>query len=176
MDYRALALNGDVRIPDGITDVRGYEVRTLTDDEKVGKVNDLILGEDDRLRYLDVDTGGFFRPKHLLIPVGAAEVDRRNKVIWVSATKEQIDQLPDYMDDPASITDEYESRICGIYGTLGSDANRFDQDHFYGNRDDVNPIGESRGLDTRRADLADRVDASPRQRPRPDATDSERRL
>lgn len=111
MHYRALGLDGDTRIPPGITDLRGYDVRVLAEDVRIGRVHELIVDEDERLRFLDVDTGGFFRPKHVIVPIELAEVDPRDEAIWVSATRQQLDALPDYLGDAASIGETYESRV-----------------------------------------------------------------
>src|SRR5687768_3485359 len=51
MPYSALSRYRGARFPEGMTDVRGFEVRTR-EDEKVGKVEDLIATADGRVRYL----------------------------------------------------------------------------------------------------------------------------
>ena len=45
MPYSAISRYQDARFPEGMSDVRGFEVRTR-DDEKVGKVSDLIASDD----------------------------------------------------------------------------------------------------------------------------------
>ena len=78
MKHFDLSRNPDARFPDSITDVRGFEVRSRDMDEKLGKVDDVICSSDGRIRYLDVDLGGFFNPKHVALPVGIGQVDRAN--------------------------------------------------------------------------------------------------
>jgi len=145
MPYAAISQYQDAQFPESMADVRGFEVRTLDDDEKVGKVDDVICAPDGRLRYLDVDLGGFFNTKHVLLPVGGAQVDAQHDVVWVSGmTKEQIKQLPDYAGDASAITDDYETRFRGAYAARGTESaggeDLYDQGRFYAERG-----GESAG-------------------------------
>jgi uncharacterized protein (TIGR02271 family) len=134
MPYSALSQYQDARVPEGMADVRGFEVRTR-DDDKVGKVSDLIATADGRLRYLDVDLGGIFNPRHVALPVGAAEVDRQRDVVWITGmTKDQIKALPDYSGDVNAITDDYESRVRGVYAGRTKDQDLYDQGRFYADR------------------------------------------
>jgi len=140
MQHLNLSRHQDIQFPESMADVRGFEVRTQDDNEKVGKVDDLVLSPDGRIRYLDVDLGGFFNTKHVALPIGAAQVDRTNDVVWVSGmTKEQIKDLPDYNGDATSITDDYETGVRSSF--LGraakgrsSDAELYDQGRFYAER------------------------------------------
>jgi sporulation protein YlmC with PRC-barrel domain len=103
------------RIGEGLADreldVRGWEVRTDLDDEKVGKVEDMLLDETGRPRYLDVDLG-LFR-KHVLLPVGRARADGRRDIVWVPGlTKDRIEGMPDWDGDPDRID---ERRVAAAY-------------------------------------------------------------
>jgi len=139
MAYAALSQYQDAQFPESMADVRGFEVRTHDDNEKVGKVDDVVCAPNGQLRYLDVDLGGFFNTKHVLLPVGGAQVDAHHDVVWVTGmTKEQIKQLPDYAGDASAITDEYESRFRDAYparaaGTAAG-ADLYDQGRFYADR------------------------------------------
>ena len=138
MAYAALSQYQDARFPESMADVRGFEVRTR-DDEKVGKVDDLVCAPDGRLRYLDVDVGSFFNAKHVLLPVGGAQVDAEHDVVWVTGmTKEQIKSLPDYTGDASAITDEYETHVRDAYAARGSESasgdDLYDQGRFYADR------------------------------------------
>ena len=134
MRYSALSHYSGTRFPEGMTDVRGFEVRTR-EDEKVGKVSDLIAATDGQIRYLDVDLGGIFNPRHVILPIGTAEVDQRRDVVWISGmTKDEIKALPDYTGDVDAITDAYESRVRGIYGGRVTDRDLYDQGRFYARR------------------------------------------
>ena len=134
MAYSALSQYQNARFPEGMADVRGFEVRTR-DDEKVGKVSDLIAEPDGRLRYLDIDLAGIFNTRHVVVPVGAAEVDQREDIVWISGmTKEQIKALPDYTGQASAITDDYESRVRGVYAGRTTDRDLYDQGRFYAGR------------------------------------------
>ena len=137
MRHLNLSRNPDALFPESIADVRGFEVRTREMDEKLGKVDDLIYTSDGRIRYLDVDLGGFFNPKHVALPIGVGQVDRVNDVIWLTGVnKRQLEELPEYDGDPDRITDEYETTLRRTFasGTVGSDVDLYDQGRFYGER------------------------------------------
>jgi uncharacterized protein (TIGR02271 family) len=134
MRYSELSRYQGTRFPEGMSDVRGFEVRTR-DDEKVGKVSDLITSSDGRIRYLDVDLGGILNPRHVVVPVGAAEVDARRDVVWISGmSKDDIKALPDYTGEVSALTDDYESRVRGAYAGRIVDSDLYDQSRFYANR------------------------------------------
>ena len=135
MAYSAISQHQSARFPDELSDVRGYEVRTRDGDEKVGRVEDLICTTDGRIRYLDVDLGGFFNQRHVALPVGSAQVDRANDVVWITGmTKDQIKALPDYDGDASRIDDSYESRVRGVYGGTANDADLYDHGRLYAER------------------------------------------
>jgi uncharacterized protein (TIGR02271 family) len=135
MAYSALSQHQDARFPESLADVRGYEVRTRDDDDKVGRVSDLVCTPDGQIRYLDVDLGGFFNPRNVVVPIGAAQVDRERDVVWLTGmTKDQIKALPDYNGDVSTLTDDYESRITGLSGRTTTDRDLYDQGRFYADR------------------------------------------
>jgi uncharacterized protein (TIGR02271 family) len=137
MRHLNLSRNPDARFPESIIDVRGFEVRSRDMDEKLGKVDDLIYSSDGRIRYLDVDLGGFFNPKHVALPIGIGQVDRVNDVIWLTGVnKRQLEELPEYDGEPDRITDEYETtlRRTFVSGTSSKDFDLYDQGRFYGER------------------------------------------
>jgi hypothetical protein len=126
-----------------MTDVRGYEVRTRDQNKKVGKVGDLVCAPNGQIRYLDVELGGLFNSKRVLLPVGVARADRQNDIVWVAGmTKEQVKELPDYNGDPNTITEDYEAQCCspylkgGVAAAAGatSPAELYDQGRFYADR------------------------------------------
>jgi hypothetical protein len=82
--------------------------------EKVGKVDDLFVDENDQPEYIGVKTG-FLGMKSTLIPMELARVNDRRKLIEVAADKDTIRSGPAF-DDDEEITPEHESRIYGYYG------------------------------------------------------------
>ena len=116
MPYRALSQSPNVTFPEGTADVRGWEVRTTEDNKKVGKVKDLVLGGDTQPHFLEVETGGLFTAKRVLLPLGLARVDEQQDVIWVAGiTKDQFKAWPEYTGDARSITDDYTTRLRRAY-------------------------------------------------------------
>ena len=121
MRHTSLTLQRNTRFPPSMADVRGFEVRTRDNNDKVGKVDDLVCATDGQIRYLDIGLGGLFSKKRVLLPVGVARADRTNDVIWIAGmTKEQIKDLPEYEGDPNTITDDYESQCCSPFRTRGT--------------------------------------------------------
>jgi len=134
MAYSSLSNYDGVQFPEGLSDVRGYEVRTRDDDDKVGRVEDLVCTADGQIRYLDVNLGGFFTERHVVLPVGAAQVDRTNDVVWITGmTKEQIKALPDYTGDVSSLTTDYESNVRRSAADLRDD-DAYDHGRLYAER------------------------------------------
>jgi hypothetical protein len=82
--------------------------------ERVGKVDDLFVDENDQPEYIGVKTG-FLGMKSTLIPMELARVNDRRKLIEVAADKDTIQSGPAF-DDDEEITPEHESRIYGYYG------------------------------------------------------------
>jgi hypothetical protein len=82
--------------------------------EKVGKVDDLFVDENDQPEYIGVKTG-FLGMKSTLIPMELIRVNDRRKLIEVAADKDTIRSGPAF-DDDEDITPEHESRIYGYYG------------------------------------------------------------
>ena len=143
MRHTALSLHRNVSFPRSMTDVRGFEVRTRDNNEKVGKVSDLVCGDEGQVRYLDVGLGGLFNKKRVLLPVGVARVDKSNDVVWIAGmSKEQVKELPDYDGDPSKITADYEEQCCGPYlgreiaaaAGVNSTEDLYDQGRFYAER------------------------------------------
>ena len=93
----------------GIRDVRDWEVRTRDRNEAVGKVHDVLVDENGRARYLDVELSA--SSKHTLIPAGHVDTDR-DGVIHVPMGGERFNDLPVYAHSEAGITPEYERNVA----------------------------------------------------------------
>ncbi|HEX2863282.1 MAG TPA: PRC-barrel domain-containing protein, partial [Deinococcales bacterium] len=65
--------------------------------EKMGRVHTAMVEPDTgKLRYLLVDTGGFFSNKRVLVPVGLARIESDDAVYIDSLTKDQLKGLQEY--------------------------------------------------------------------------------
>jgi len=82
--------------------------------EKVGKVDDLFVDENDQPEYIGVKMG-FLGTRSTLIPWEVATVDENDRRIEVSVDKAQAKEGPSFNDDE-DITPEYEEQVYSHYG------------------------------------------------------------
>jgi hypothetical protein len=86
-------------------DITGYEVSATDGD--IGKVEEMVSGDDGRF-YVVVDTGRWIFRKKRLIPAGAIVViDHQNRRVNVRLTKDESKRAP---DDEAERRDDKEVR------------------------------------------------------------------
>jgi ribosomal 30S subunit maturation factor RimM len=110
-------------------DVRSWEVRTRRDEQRLGKVDEILLDEQGVPRYLDLDL--HHDRRHVLLPVGHAELNEQDKVVWVRGlARDALRDVPDYAGDPAGVDPHYESRVASAYDRGYSDENFYDAPHF----------------------------------------------
>jgi uncharacterized protein (TIGR02271 family) len=91
----------------------GYEVYDQAG-EKIGKVDDIFVDENDQPEYIGVKMG-FRGTRSTLIPWQLATVDEANGRIDVSVDKETAKNGPAF-DDDTDITPEYENEVYSYYG------------------------------------------------------------
>jgi sporulation protein YlmC with PRC-barrel domain len=121
-----LSRRAPAHLPDGAYDVRGWEVRTEVDGEKVGKVDDMLVDDQDRPRYLNVKLGIFRR--NVLVPLSAAHADPSTQVIWIEQLdRERLKNVPEYVDDVSLISPEYEERLLQEYRSLSRERGTADR-------------------------------------------------
>jgi hypothetical protein len=82
--------------------------------EKLGKVDDLFLDENDSPEFLGVKMG-FLGTRTTLIPFEMARVNDARQVIEVAADKETLKNGPTF-DDDREITPEFENEVYSYYG------------------------------------------------------------
>ena len=82
--------------------------------EKVGKVDDLFVDENDQPEYIGVKIG-FLGTKSTLIPIELVRVNDRRKLVEVAADEETIKGAPTF-DNDSDITPEYEQGVYGYFG------------------------------------------------------------
>ena len=83
--------------------------------EKIGKVDDLFVDEDDQPEYIGVKMGFLLEQKTTLIPMGIVRINDRRKLIEVAADKDTNQEAPPF-DNNKDITPEYEDRVHGYFG------------------------------------------------------------
>ncbi|MBA4116251.1 MAG: PRC and DUF2382 domain-containing protein [Rubrobacter sp.] len=98
-------------------DFAGYTVLDNSG-EKIGKVDDLFLDENDQPEYFGVKMG-FLGTKSTLIPADIANIDRERGFVEVSQLKQKVKDGPAF-DDDSEITPEYENEVRSYYGLQSS--------------------------------------------------------
>jgi uncharacterized protein (TIGR02271 family) len=96
----------------------GYTVRD-PNGEKIGKVDDLFLDENDQPEYYGVKMG-FLGTSSTLIPAEVTTIDNERGFIEVSQLKSTVKDGPSF-DDDREITPEYENEVRGYYGLSAMD-------------------------------------------------------
>jgi uncharacterized protein (TIGR02271 family) len=91
----------------------GYTVYDQSD-QKIGKVDDLFLDENDQPEYIGVKMG-FLGTSSTLIPFQMATVEDSRQAIVVSTDKETAKNGPAF-DDDREITPEFENEVYSYYG------------------------------------------------------------
>lgn len=86
----------------------GYSVRAR--DTFVGRVKDLLLDDELRVRYLVVTTGWLGGRSVLLASEWVSRLDVQAEVLWVDISAEEFDTAPDYREQ-VPIDDSYESAL-----------------------------------------------------------------
>lgn len=123
--FKPLSNHDDVRFGEGSHDVRNWKVRTRVDNEKVGEVDDVLLDENGRSRYLDVKLDG---GRHVLVPSGDARVDPTDREVHLSGLdRNGLSALPEYDRRPESITPEYSRSLTTAYDSAYADEHHYDR-------------------------------------------------
>jgi sporulation protein YlmC with PRC-barrel domain len=104
----------DARLKELEERYEGYEVYDKAG-EKIGKVDDLFIGETDSEEYIGVKMGLFGLSGKTLIPREIARVDEQQHRIEVAASKDQVKNAPHYHDDD-DIDHAFEARIRDHFG------------------------------------------------------------
>jgi uncharacterized protein (TIGR02271 family) len=91
----------------------GYTVYDQSD-QKIGKVDDLFVDENDQPEYIGVKMG-FLGTSSTLIPFQMASVDDERQAIVVSTDKDTAKNGPAF-DDDREITPQFESEVHSYYG------------------------------------------------------------
>ncbi len=96
----------------------GYEVYDQSG-EKIGKVDDLFVDEQDNPEYIGVKMG-FLSTSSTLIPMDLVTVDESAGRLDVATDKETAKNGPAF-DDDREITPEYENQVYSYYGLQRSE-------------------------------------------------------
>ena len=102
-------------------DVIGYDLYAGAD--KVGSVEDILVDDAGKIRYLIVNTGVWILGKQVLMPVGQAQIDyKARRIVAGNLTRAQVEALPQY--DGKAVEYEQEEQVRGVYrpATTGATA------------------------------------------------------
>jgi uncharacterized protein (TIGR02271 family) len=99
----------------------GYEVYDRNG-EKIGKVDDLFVDENDRAEYIGVKMGFLGLEGTSLIPWELTRVNEEGHRVEVSVDKAQVKEGPSFNDD-GDITPDYEERVYSHYGLQRAQTN-----------------------------------------------------
>ncbi|QHT71214.1 DUF2382 domain-containing protein [Rhodocytophaga rosea] len=140
---RMKEVEDDYKVSDEDPDVRGWDV-IGRDGEKLGEVEELIVDTSAmKVRYLDVEidddlTVADEDDRHVLIPIGAVNLDHENKfVIAPNLTDQSITSIPAYHGE--EISRDFEHKLISAFsptyqpGSL-SDERFYEGEHFNTNR------------------------------------------
>ncbi len=93
---------------------KGYEVRD-PEGEKIGKVDDLFVDEQDVPEYIGVKMGLLGLSGTTLIPAEITTLDDEREIVSVSAQKEKVKDGPSF-DGDQEVTPEFEREVREYYG------------------------------------------------------------
>lgn len=94
-------------------DILGYGL--YSGEDKIGSVDDLLVDDEGRFRYLIVNTGAWIFGKKVLLPIGRARINYNDRRVYVDGlSREQVETLPEY-DPNQSMDYDYEERVRGVY-------------------------------------------------------------
>src|SRR5918998_1672682 len=88
--------------------------------EKIGKVDDLFVDENDRPEYVGVKMG-LLGTRSTLIPIDIVRVNDKRRLVEVAAEKEAVENGPTF-DDDSEITAEFERQGLAYYRVEASSA------------------------------------------------------
>jgi len=88
--------------------------------EKIGSVNDLLVDDSGKIRYLVVNTGIWIMGKKVLLPIGRAQIDYPTHRIVVNGfTRTQVEALPRY-EGNMPVDYEHEEQVRNVYRPMGA--------------------------------------------------------
>ena len=95
------------------SDVKGMDLYVA--DEKIGSVDDIMVDDDGKFRYLLVGIGGWISGKRVLLPIGRATIDYdRKRVTAQNLTKAQVKALPELTEEML-VDYDHEESVRGVY-------------------------------------------------------------
>jgi hypothetical protein len=111
--YKIKDFDSDYHTHSDDPDIKGLSI--YVGNEKIGSINDVLVDDEGKFRYLVIDIGGWILGKKVLLPIGHARIEYNNKRVYAdSLTKTQVEALPEFTDDMLMDYDQ-EEQVRGIY-------------------------------------------------------------
>jgi uncharacterized protein (TIGR02271 family) len=111
--YKIKDFDPDYKNHSNDPDIKGLSMYAGTD--KIGSIDDILVDEEGKFRYLIVDSGGWIMGKKVLLPIGRARIDYTSKRVYAdNLTKAQVEALPEFTDDLLLDYDK-EEQVRGVY-------------------------------------------------------------
>ncbi|MGV0026618.1 DUF2382 domain-containing protein [Phormidesmis priestleyi] len=94
-------------------DIKGMDL--YSGDQKIGSVNDVLVDEEGRFRYLIINTGAWIFGKQVMLPIGRARIDYSDNHVYADGlTKQQVEALPEFTED-LKIDYDQEEQVRNVY-------------------------------------------------------------
>jgi hypothetical protein len=129
MTLRALSRDPGATHERRAQDPRNWEVRLRPWEDRVGYVDDVLVDERGRACYFDI---ALEKPeRHVLIPAGQAEPEPVDRIVWINGIgNEQLQRIPEYTHDPASVNRDYEGNLLTAYERTDDSVDYYDRPDF----------------------------------------------
>jgi uncharacterized protein (TIGR02271 family) len=107
----------------GGDDVKGLELYT-EGGIRIGLVDDVLVDDDGKFRYLVINTTHGSTSKNILLPIGLSRIDYNESRVYVDGlSKEQVERLPEYKDNMV-VDYDYEEGVRQAYRPTQDSYNR----------------------------------------------------
>ncbi len=126
--------------------------------ERIGRVNDVFLDEQDRVTHIGVQTG-LFGTNSTLIPVEILRVNDRQRLIEVAAARETIEQAP-HFGQKELVSPELEDRIRIHFGLEPLHTYHRPEEPYPSGTSDVGRFGPDARVDTEPGERAEAQEES----------------
>lgn len=98
-------------VDDSVVDYDGLDVEG-PDGARIGDVAGFIVdAQAARLHYVVVDSGGWFRPRRFLVPVGHANLSGNRAALSVDVTRDALSRYPEFDEDQFSEVSDEDKRV-----------------------------------------------------------------
>lgn len=98
----------------GGEDIKNMDVYSAGTDHKIGSVNDVLVDQEGRFRYLVMDLGQWVFGKKVLLPMGRSRVDQDSRRFYANLNQEEAENLPEF-DDHMVADHAHEERVRSVY-------------------------------------------------------------